>query len=206
LGFGIDTHQLLPRVNGLGWTWHWRALVAAPATTTKIEWPELGTDAHQVLVALVGGTDEVFFGETVVMVSTGSRVHIGSDRPANRVRISSLNLCQNEASFLKSHHKVKNESSSISKWCISNDKQRRATDVDFFGLCVSLRQVCLFCEQTGVFLSETECERFLDSDESVCYSVLQCQLKILEPKLLELTHKSGFLWKRPPAPVNHVKY
>jgi len=36
-------------------------------------------------------------------------------RPANQVRISSPNVCQNEASFLKSHHKVKNNSSSISK-------------------------------------------------------------------------------------------
>ena len=40
---------------------------------------------------------------------------ICSARPAKRVRISSLNLCQIEASFLKSHHKVKNNSSSISK-------------------------------------------------------------------------------------------
>jgi len=53
-------------------------------------------------------------------------------RPANRVRISRLNLCQNEVSFLKSHHKVKNDSSSISKRCISNDRQRRLTSIFFF--------------------------------------------------------------------------
>jgi len=58
--------------------------------------------------------------------------HRRNTRPANRVRISSLNLCQNGASFLKSHHKVKNASSSISKWCMSNDRQRRAIDVNFF--------------------------------------------------------------------------
>jgi len=48
--------------------------------------------------------------------------------------------------------------------------------------CVSLRQVCLFSEQTGVFLSETDGERFLDSDESLCCSVLQRQLQILVPR------------------------
>jgi len=99
-----------------------------------------------------------------------------------RKRISSLNLCQNEASFLKSHHKVKNESSSISKWYMSNDRQRRAIDVNFFCWCISLQQAWLSSEQTGVFLSETDSERFLDSDESVCCSVLQRQLKILVPR------------------------
>jgi len=99
-------------------------------------------------------------------------------RPANRVRISSLKLCQNEASLLKSHHKVKNDSPSISKSCISNDRQRPAMNPNFFFLCVSLRQVCYFSEQTGFFLSETDSERFLDSDKSVCCSVLQRQLKM----------------------------
>ena len=53
-------------------------------------------------------------------------------RPANKVRISSLNLCQNEASFLKPHHKVKNNCSSISKWCKSNNRQRHYIDSNFF--------------------------------------------------------------------------
>ena len=49
------------------------------------------------------------------------RVHVASPAaavlvgPDNRVGISNLNLCQNEASFLKTHHRVKNASSSISK-------------------------------------------------------------------------------------------
>jgi len=47
-------------------------------------------------------------------------------RLVNRVRISRLNLCQNESSFLKSHHKVKYESSSIAKWvCQTTDKDAR---------------------------------------------------------------------------------
>ena len=89
-------------------------------------------------------------------------------RPAKRVRIISINPCQIEASFLKSYHKVKNDSSSISKKCTSTDRQRPDINPNFFGLCSNLRQVCLFSEQTGVFLSETDSERFLDSDESVC--------------------------------------
>ena len=40
----------------------------------------------------------------------------------------------------------------------------------------------MFSEQTGVFLSETDSKRFLDSDESVCCSLLQRQLKILVPR------------------------
>jgi len=99
-----------------------------------------------------------------------------------RVRFSSLNLCQIEASFLKFHHKVKNDSSLISKWYMSNDRQIRAIDSNFFCLCISLRQLCFFSEQTGVLQSETDSERFLDSDESVCYSVFQRQLKILVPR------------------------
>jgi len=43
------------------------------------------------------------------------RGHSRKFRLANRFRISSLNLCQNEAFFLKSHHKVKDDSSSTSK-------------------------------------------------------------------------------------------
>jgi len=103
-------------------------------------------------------------------------------RPAKRVRISITNLCQIETSFLKSHHKVKNNSSSISKWCMSNGRQRRAIDSIFLCFYINLRQLCLFSEQTGVFLSETDSELFLDLDESVCCSVLQHQLKILVPR------------------------
>jgi len=62
------------------------------------------------------------------------------------------------------------------------DRQRRAIDSNFFGFCINLRQVCLFSEQTGVFPRETDSERFLDSDESVCCNVLQRQLKILVPQ------------------------
>jgi len=50
------------------------------------------------------------------------------------------------------------------------------------GSGLRFRQVCLSSEQTGVFLGETDTERFLDSAESVCCSVLQCQLKILVPQ------------------------
>jgi len=61
----------------------------------------------------------------------------------------------------------------------------------------------LFSEQRGVFLIETDSERFLDSDESVCCSVLQRQLKILVPRkkvtvveedggTLEGTREDGF--------------
>jgi len=89
--------------------------------------------------------------------------------------------------FSEIHHKVKNASSSISKWCMSNDRQRRAINSNVFCLCINLRQDCLFSEQTGVFLGETNRdrpngERFVDWDESVCCSVLQRQLQILEPR------------------------
>jgi len=119
---------------------------------------------------------------TVGKISRFLPLNIHIFRPTDRVRINILNLCENEDSFLKSHHKVKNASSSISKWCISNDRHRRTIDVNFFCLCIRLRQVCLFSEQTGVFLSETDSERFLDSDESVCCSVSQRQQKILVPR------------------------
>jgi len=76
---------------------------------------------------------------------------------------------------------------------MSNDRQRRAIDPNFFCLCISLQQVCLFSEQTGGFLSETDSERFLDSDESVCCSVLQRQLKILVPR----KKVSGRSWWNP---------
>ena len=49
----------------------------------------------------------------------------------------------------------------------------------FFVSALSLRQDCLCSEQTGVFLSETDSERFLDSDESVCCSLLQPELKMM---------------------------
>ena len=119
---------------------------------------------------------------TVGKISRFLPLNIHIFRPTDRVRINILNLCENEDSFLKSHHKVKNASSSISKWCISNDRHRRTIDVNFFCLCIRLRQVCLFSEQTGVFLSETDSERFLDSDESVCCNMLQRLLKILIPR------------------------
>ena len=107
-------------------------------------------------------------------------------RPANRrlknVVLVLFNKCQNEASFLKIHHKVKNDTSSISKKCTSTDRQRPAIDPNFFCQCISLREDCLFSEQTGVFLSETDSKRFLDSDESVCCSLLQRDMKILVPR------------------------
>jgi len=71
-------------------------------------------------------------------------------RPANRrlknIVLVLFNKCQNEASFLKSHRKVKNASSSILNWCMSNNRQRHAIDVNFFCYCISLRQDCLFSE------------------------------------------------------------
>jgi len=44
---------------------------------------------------------------------------------------------------------------------------------------------CLFREQTGGLLGETDTKRFLDSDEYLCCSVLQRQLKILVPRKKE---------------------
>jgi len=72
----------------------------------------------------------------------------GTGRPAKRVRISNLNLCQIEASFLKSHHKVKNNSSSISKRCTSNDRQRPAiTRIFLVSALASNKFVCLASKQ-----------------------------------------------------------
>jgi len=69
-------------------------------------------------------------------------------RPDNQVRISRLNLCQHEASFLKSHQKVKNDNSSISKRCMSNDRQTRTIDVNFFvHALTSNKFVCLASKQ-----------------------------------------------------------
>ena len=51
----------------------WCASVPSSARAEQSPaWPELGTDAHQLLPTLLGGTDEVFFGEAVVMVAAGS--------------------------------------------------------------------------------------------------------------------------------------
>jgi len=63
-------------------------------------------------------------------VNTRTR-HTVNTRLKNIVLVL-FNKCQNEASFLKSHHKVKNASSWISKWCMSNNRQRHAIDVNFF--------------------------------------------------------------------------
>jgi len=72
-------------------------------------------------------------------------------------QIISLNLCQIEASCLKSHHKVKNLSSSISKWCMSHDRQRRAINSNFFFFCAlaSNKFVCLANKQGFSWVRQT---------------------------------------------------
>ena len=58
--------------------------------------------------------------------------------------------------------------------------------VSFIGLRLTKTNLseakALSNEQAQVFLNETDIERILDSDESVCCSVLQRQLQILVPR------------------------
>jgi len=65
-------------------------------------------------------------------------------RPANQTKPSQI-----EASFLISHHKVKNDSSSISKRCISNDRDKDVplTLIFFVYALASDKFVCLASKQ-----------------------------------------------------------
>ena len=101
-------------------------------------------------------------------------------RLANRVRISSLNLCQNKVSFLTSHPNSRTiVLQSQTDAYQTTDKDLQLTP--FFFVC-ALASDNFVCLASGFFLSETDRERFLDSDESVCCSVLQRQLKMLVPR------------------------
>ena len=98
-------------------------------------------------------------------------------RLSNRVMISSLNLCQNKHSFLTSHPNSRTTVlQSQTDAYQTTDKDLQLTPIFFVCALASDNFVCL---ASGFFLSETDRERFLDSDESVCCSVLQRQLKIL---------------------------
>ena len=63
--------------------------------------------------------------------------------------------------------------------CQTTDKDVPLTPIFFVCALASNKFVCL-ASKTGVFLSETDSKRFLDSVEYVCCSVLQRQPKIFE--------------------------